>query len=327
MMHDIVTFGEVMIRLSPPDHQRLEQARSLDMHPGGAELSVAADASRLGLRTAWISKLTSNPLGRFIANKAREQGVDVSHVVWTGEGRIGIYYLEIGSTPRPSQVVYDRADSSVNLIKVGEVDWAKILGKSKMLHTSGITPALSRNCRDVTLEAIEAAKKADCKVSFDLNYRSKLWSPAEAKECFSKLLNKVDIIITTQFDAETVFGLTGSYEDIARKLADMSGCSVVAITLREVRTVKTGAWTSLALADGKVYRGEVYDLEIVDRLGAGDSFTAGFLCGYLESDVQTGILYGDSMAALKHTVPGDIAWISKEEVLQRAKSKDFRIQR
>jgi len=326
-MYDIVTFGEVMIRLSPPDHQRLEQAHSLDVHAGGAELSVAADTSRLGLRTAWVSKLTNNPLGRFIANKAREQGVDVSHVVWTDEGRIGIYYLEIGSTPRPSQVVYDRANSSINLIKAREVDWAGILAKTKIFHTSGITPALSRNCRNATLKAIEAAKKGNCKVSFDLNYRSKLWSPEEAKECFSKLLDKVDIIITTQFDAETVFGLTGSYEDIARKLTDMFGPSVVAMTLREVRTVKTGAWTSLALADGKIYKGQVYDLEIVDRLGAGDSFTSGFLCGYLEADVETGILYGDSMAALKHTLPGDIAWITKEEVLQRAKSKDFRIQR
>lgn len=326
-MYDLVSLGEAMIRLSPPNYQRLEQAHTLDVHVGGAELSVAADTSRLGLKTAWVSKLPKNPLGRMIANKGREQGVDTSHVVWADGGRAGIYFLEFGSTPRASSVLYDRKGSAISTLAPGEVDWPKALKGAKLFHTSGITPALSPTCRAATEEALKAAKKAGCTVSFDLNYRSKLWSPDEAKRCLTTLFKHVDILITTQYDTEEVFGMTGSYEEIAEKLVKQFKFDAVGITLREVKTVLTGAWTSLVLSKGKLYHGEKHEIEIVDRVGAGDSWTAGFLYGYLTGGVEKGVAYADAMAALKHSIPGDIAWLTADEIEKLLKSKDFRVQR
>ncbi|HID95613.1 MAG TPA: sugar kinase [Candidatus Latescibacteria bacterium] len=326
-MYDVVSFGEAMLRLSPPDYLRLEQARSFDVNVGGCELNVAVGLSRFGLKTAWVTRLPRNPLGRMVANKAREHGVDTSNIVWTDGGRVGIYYLELGSTPRPSQVIYDRKGSAISLIKPGEVDWPKVFEDTRLFHTSGITPALSKSCAEVTAQAIEAAKEAGCKICFDLNYRGRLWSPEEAEKCLSRLMGKVDILITTQFDTETVFGMKGSYEEIASQLKERFGLSVVAITLREVRTVLTGGWTSLALADGRFYRGKMYDVEIIDRVGAGDAYTAGFIYGYLTGDVEKAVACGDAMAALEQTIPGDLSWFTEEEVQKQLKKADLRIQR
>jgi len=326
-MYDVVTLGEAMLRLVPPNWQRLEQTDSFKVTVGGAEHSVAADVSRLGLRSAWISKLPENPMGRMIANKAREQGVDTSHVVWTKDGRAGLYFVEFGSTPRATAVVYDRKDSAVSMLRPGEIKWEAILDGTKLFHTSGITPALSQSCREATIEAIEYARKAHCKTSFDLNYRAKLWSATEAKACLEKILDKVDILITTQFDAEEVLGYTGTYENIAERFSDDFGIPVVAITLRGVKTVWTGTWTSLVYADGKLYTDDVSNIEIVDRFGAGDSFTAGLIYGYLTTGVEQGLKIGDAMAALKHSIPGDINWVTMEDIQKFLKSKDFRVQR
>lgn len=326
-MYDVVTLGEAMLRLVPPNFQRLEQTDSFKVTVGGAELSVATNVSRLGLSSAWVSKLPVNPMGRMIANKAREQGVDTSHVVWTEDGRAGLYFVEFGSTPRATTVIYDRKDSAASQLRPGEIDWEKILKGTKLFHTSGITPALSQGCREATIEAIEGASRANCKTSFDLNYRAKLWSPAEAKTCFEKILDKVDILITTQFDAEEVLGYAGSYEDIAKKFSDDFGIPIVAITLRGVKTVWTGTWTSLVYADGKLYTDDVSEIEVVDRFGAGDSFTAGFVYGYLTDGVEEGLKIGDAMAALKHSIPGDINWATMEDIQKFLKSRDLRVQR
>ena len=326
-MYDVVALGEAMLRLFPPHYQRLEQADSFNVTIGGAELSVAANVSRLGLRSAWISKLPENPMGRMIANKAREQGVDTSQIVWTSDGRAGLYFVEFGSTPRPTSVIYDRKNSAASMLKPGEVNWEKILKESKFFHTSGITPALSHDCREVTIEAIEAAKNAGCEVGFDLNFRSKLWSADEARGCYEQLLDKVDILITTQFDAEEVFGYTGDYEDIARRFSESFGIPVVAITLRGVKSVFKGTWTSLVYAGGELHTDEVYQVEIVDRFGAGDSFASGFIYGYLTNGLEQGLKIGNAMAAIKHSIPGDINWITMEDIQRVLKSKDFRVQR
>jgi len=265
-------------------------------------------------------------LGRFIANKIREHGVDTSHIIWVKEGRVGIYFLEFGSSPRASQVIYDRKGSAISTLTANEIDWKPILSGTKLFHTSGITPALSKNCAEATAKAISEAKSAGCLISFDLNYRSKLWSSAEARECFSEILSSVNILITTIEDTWQVFGMSGTHEEIAQKLKDMFPVNVVAITIRDPRTVRTASWTSIALAD-RLYRGKVYELEIVDRVGTGDSFTAGFLYGYLTGNVEKGIAYGDAMSALKHTFPGDITWVTEEEVLSQIKGQDARIRR
>ena len=326
-MFDVVTLGEAMLRLSPPDNRRLEQATSLDLFIGGAELSVAVGVSRLGLKSAWVTRVPKGPLGRLITNKARELGVDVSHVVLADEGRAGIYYLEFGASPRASSVIYDRKYSAASMMKPGEIDWSFLQGV-KLFHTTGITPALSPSAREATLEAIDAAKKAGCKISVDVNYRAKLWSTKEAEATLTPIAEKTDILITTDEDTWRVWNMRGTPEEIITNLKDKFHIPVVAITIREVLSVLRNRWSSMAVAD-KVYKSKrAYEVEIVDRLGAGDSFASGFIFGYLNGDIQMGIDYGDVMAAYKHSIPGDCNYMAKDEVDQMVKaSSDMRIQR
>jgi len=326
-MFDVVTLGEAMLRLSPPNNRRLEQATNLDLFVGGAELSVAVGVSRLGLKSAWVTKVPNGPLGRVITNKARELGVDTSHVVWTDEGRAGIYFLEFGASPRASSVIYDRKYSAASMMKPGEIDWSFLRGV-RLFHTTGITPALSPSAREATLEAVDAAKKAGCKVSVDVNYRAKLWSTKEAEATLTPIAEKTDVLITTDEDTWRVWNMRGTPEEIITNLKDKFHIPVVAITIREVVSVLRNRWSSMVVAD-RVYKSKrVYDVEIVDRLGAGDSYASGFIFGYLNSDIQMGVDYGDVMAAYKHSIPGDCNYMAKDEVDQLVKaSSDMRIQR
>jgi 2-dehydro-3-deoxygluconokinase len=328
-MVDVVTFGEAMVRLSPPHFQRLEQTQSLDLSVGGAELNVAVGVTRFGMKSAWVSKLPKNPLGYLIRNRAQEFGVDCSHVVWSDQGRTGLYFLELGASPRASSVLYDRAGSAISMIKPGEVDWTKVFTGSKHFHMSGITPALSASASGVTAEALKAAKKAGCTVSYDLNYRKKLWTPAEAKRVQEPMMADVDVLITTEEDTNVVFGIKEKdYEAAAEKLAHTFKFKIVAITLREDVSVWKNRWTAIAYHDGKVFKDRKYEVEIVDRVGAGDSFTAGFLYGWLKlKDVEKGVQYGNAFSALKHTLPGDFNWSTKDEVEALLKGGSLRISR
>jgi 2-dehydro-3-deoxygluconokinase len=234
MMYDVVTFGEAMLRLSPPHFGRLEQAHSLDVEIGGSELNVAVGLSRLGMSTAWISKLPPNALGKMVRNRARELGVDVAHVIFGDPGRQGLYFVEYGAAPRASSVLYDRGNSAISLMRPGEVDWKKVLARAKVFHISGITPALSPTAAETAAVAMKAAKNAGCLVSYDLNYRKKLWSPAEAKDCQEPLMKLVDILTTTEEDTGIVFGIReDTYQKVAESLARAFGLKAVAITLRE----------------------------------------------------------------------------------------------
>jgi 2-dehydro-3-deoxygluconokinase len=329
MMYDVVTFGEAMIRLSPSHFQRLEQATGLDLYVGGAELNVAVGVTRFGMKSAWISKLPKNGLGYLIRNRAQEFGVDGSHIVWSDRGRAGIYFVEFGASPRASSVLYDRANSAISMVQPGEIDWTKVFNGSKHFHVSGITPALSASASEVTVEALKAAKKAGLTVSYDLNYRKKLWSPADAKKIQEPIMADVDVLITTEEDTNVVFGIKEkNYEAVAEKLAQTFKFKVVAITLREDLSVWRNHWTAIAYQDGKIYKDKKYEVEIVDRVGAGDSFTAGFLYGWIkEKDVEKGVRYGNAFAALKHTVPGDFNWCTMEEVETQLKGAGLRISR
>ncbi len=328
-MYDVVTFGEAMIRLSPPNFQRLEQARSFDLYVGGAELNVAVGVSRLGMKSTWVSKLPKNGLGYLIRNRVQEAGVDCSHVVWSDKGRAGIYFVEFGASPRASAVLYDRANSAISMIQPGEVDWPKVFNGSKHFHMSGITPALSASATQVTAEALKAAKKAGCTVSYDLNYRKKLWTPTDAKKVQEPMMADVDVLITTEEDTNVVFGIKEKdYEAAAERLAQTFKFKIVAITLREDLSVLRNNWTAIAYQDGKIYKDRKYEVEIVDRVGAGDSFTAGFLYIWIkEKDVQKGVRYGNAFAALKHTLPGDFNWSTLEEVENQLKGAGLRISR
>ncbi len=319
-MQKVITFGETMIRLSPPDNNRLEQTGSFDVHVGGSESNVAVAIKRLGLDTSFVTRLTDNPLGRMVRNKVREHGVDVSSIVWTEEDRVGTYYVEYGANPRPSAVIYDRKDSAISKIERGTVDWKEVFAGGTLFHTSGITPALSSSARRVTEEAMQKAKKQGLKVSVDLNYRSKLWSQEEARECMTGLMEFTDILVTSEEDTERVFGISGeSYEEVAETLAERFDFEAVAITLRDNISMRRNDWTAIAYKDGNFFDDMTYELELVDRVGGGDSFTAGFLYGYLTGGPDKGIKYGNATSAIKQTNPGDLNWCTLEEVKNLAK--------
>src|SRR5437870_2734164 len=188
MPHDVITFGEAMVRLAPPNFRRLEQTTTLDVQVGGAELNTAVGLARLGRSAAWVSRLTDNPLGRLVAGRARQAGVDAPHVRWTDAGRGGLFFLQAGAAPRASSVVYDRADSAMADLQPGTIDWPGILAGAKWFHVSGITPALGPGPAAATLEALRAARAAGLRTSFDPNYRAKLWTLADAARCYAECL-------------------------------------------------------------------------------------------------------------------------------------------
>jgi 2-dehydro-3-deoxygluconokinase len=328
MPHDVITFGEAMIRLSPPSFRRLEQARSLDVQVGGAELNTAVALARLGRSAAWVSRLTRNPLGRLIANHAREAGVSTEHVVWTDDDRVGLYFLEFGAAPRASSVLYDRKGAAIAGVRPGTVPWAEVFRGARWFHVTGITPALSPTAAETTREALQAARAAGVRTSIDLNYRAKLWSPAEAGKWMREFLPHTDVLITTEEDVEKVLGIRGDdYEAVARELAKAFPLKVVAITLRENPLVWKNSWTAIALYGNQVLRTRTYEVEIVDRLGAGDSFAAGLIHGLLDDDVQKGLDFGVAASAIKHSIPGDFAWVTRDEVEALLKGSGLRISR
>ena len=328
MPFEVITFGEAMIRLSPPNFLRLEQANSLDLKVGGAELNTAVGLARLGHSAAWVSRLTNNALGRLIANQAREAGVSSEHIVWTNDDRVGVYFLEFGAAPRASSVIYDRKGAAIANLKPGTVPWAKVFAGAKWFHVTGITPGLSASAAEVTKEALIAAKSAGLQTSVDLNYRVKLWTPEQAGKCMAELMAHTDVLITTEEDIERVFGIKGKdYEEAAALTAKQFGLKIVAITLRENPLVWKNSWTAMAMQGGKVLRTKTYEVEIVDRLGAGDSFAAGLIHGLLEGDLQKALDFGVAASALKHTIPGDFAWITRDEVEAMLKGGGLRISR
>jgi 2-dehydro-3-deoxygluconokinase len=328
MPYDVITFGEAMVRLSPPSFHRLEQARSLDLKVGGAELNTAVGLARLGRSSAWISRLTNNPLGRLIANHAREAGVGTEHIVWTDDDRVGVYFLEFGAAPRASSVLYDRKGSAIAAIRRGMVPWSTVFTGARWFHVTGITPALSPSAAEATREALEAARAARVPISIDLNYRAKLWSEAEAGRWMTAFMETCDVLITTEEDTQRVFGITGKdYEDVAGQVAKRFPLKVVAITLRENPLVWKNSWTAIAYQNGTVYRTRSYEVEIVDRLGAGDSFAAGLIHGLLDGDLQKGLDFGVAASAIKHSIPGDFNWVTRAEVEALLKGPGLRISR
>ena len=307
MKYDVVTLGETMIRLSPPGKQRIEQAESLELRIGGAESNVAVDLARLGLRTAWLSRLVDNPLGRRIASEIRAQGVDTSHVIWTQDGRAGTYFIEFGAPPRPIRVWYDRADSAIARLSSEEIDW-QILAHTRLIHLTGITLALSENCAQVVNLLVDRARDAGVTVSFDVNYRSKLWSPELAAEALRPLCMKTDILFIGSRDAERLFGCQGPPEQMAAGLREMFGARIIALTTVE------GA--SICIDEKGVYSEGPYPAVVeVDRVGAGDAFASGFLFGYLEGKAPAECLrYARALAAIKYSIPGDLAITTREEL-------------
>jgi 2-dehydro-3-deoxygluconokinase len=317
-----------MIRLSPPGYRRLEQARTFDVFVGGAELNTAVCLVRLGRSSAWVSRLTRNALGLIVANHVRETGVSTEHILWTDEDRVGLYFVEFGGAPRASSVVYDRRHSAMANLRPGMIDWPAVLAGTRWFHVTGITAALGQNVAETTREALQAAERAGVKVSIDLNYRAKLWSTEDACRWMGEFMKHCDVLITTEEDLERVFRIKGmTIEDAAAEAAERFDLETVAITLRENPLVWRNTWTGVAYHAGQLCRTRSYEVEIVDRLGAGDSFAAGLIHGLLDHDLQKGLDYGVAASALKHTVPGDFAWINRDDVEALLKGQGLRIVR
>lgn len=297
-----------MWRLSPPGYGRIEEAVSLDVRIGGSESNTAVALARLGLRVAWWSKLPANALGWRIENEIRRWGIETSSVLWHrgAEARAGLYFVDFGVPPRATDVLYDRARSSACTLTPDEIDPMPIQ-EAKLLHVTGITCALSDSCASAVAHAIHIAKVAGTRVSFDVNYRSKLWSPEKAAEVLASLLPEVDLLLCPLADAHTLFGMVGSGEEVAHQFRDRFHIPSVVITC--------GGDGARATDDRGDWSASAYDLgTIVDRIGAGDAFDAGVLFGYLQGNLLLGMEYGSAMAALKHTLPGDLLLATRAEI-------------
>jgi 2-dehydro-3-deoxygluconokinase len=274
-----------------------------------------------------------------IANRGREQGVDV-HVEWTADDRAGLYFAELGAAPRASSVLYDRAGSAISRIKPGSIDWASVFDGARWFHVSGITPALSESAAMVTGESLVAAKKAGLTVSYDLNYRSKLWSAEKARAVQEPLMEHVDVLITTEEDTRVVFGIGGdksdsydrvdaeSYAQVARTLGERFDLRAVSVTLRENPRVLLNTWSAIVVSEGNVHRAPRYEVEVVDRIGAGDAFSAGLIVSRLEDrGWEDAVRFATATSALKHTIPGDFCLVTRSEVDQLLRGASLRVSR
>lgn len=327
-MADVIAFGEVMVRLAPPHFQRLEQARSLDVEIGGAELNTAAGLVRLGRSAAWVSRVPDSPLGKLVTNRVREIGVSDHFVQYAADGRCGVYFLEFGAAPRASSILYDRKDSAISRVQCGMFDWPTIFTGAKWLHVSGITAALSPGAAEVVDEAMHAARAAGVKVCFDLNYRAKLWPQERAAEVLGLLLPQVDALIASEADAEHLFGITGGdFTEVAAALVERFGVTTVVGTRREASLVWRTRFAAVGYSKGQTYESAWYEVEIVDRLGAGDALAAGLIHGLMDGDLKKGLDYGVALGALKHTIPGDLPWLTKDEVEAAMQGQGLRIKR
>lgn len=313
-MYDLVSLGEVMLRLSPPKFERLRSARKLDVHVAGSQLNVAANLARLGKRTSFISKLPANELGILTRDVCMSYGVDTSWLHFVPEGRLGVNYVEFGATPRAGVTVYDRRGSAASTITPDDFDWESALSGTRLAFTDGIFPGLSPNCAATTLKFLATAKRLGCTTCFDVNFREHLWTEQTAAEVWRELLPHIDVLVTNRSVSETVFGYSGTDEEILAKYQEEFGCKITCLTTREIFGVLKGAWNSIALSDGKIVEGVKRQFDIVDRFGTGDAWFAGFLYGYLERDLEYALNFANTLCALAHTTEGDVIQFSVDEV-------------
>lgn len=302
---DVTTFGETMLRLSVPPGQRLEAAHQLDLRPGGAESNVVTLLAQLEMRTAWCGALPDSPLGRLVANHLRMAGANLEGAFWCENGRMGLYFVEFAVPPRATQVIYDRADSCAARMTPEQVHWRHLLD-TRLLHLTGITPALSDECANLTEEAIHRARAAGVAVSFDVNYRARLWSAPDAAHTIGRLIDGVDLLFCSRVDAERLFAIDGPPEDAVRRLADRANA---AITVMSIGAEGVVAWDGATL-----HRKPAMETVIIDRPGAGDALAAGVLFGWLQGDLNLGLRYGVALAALALSQLGDIVITNRKEV-------------
>lgn len=333
-MDRFVTFGEIMLRLTPPDHELLFQTNRLVATFGGAEANVAVSLANYGEKVSYVTAAPANPVGDAMVKEMRSFGIDTSCILRKGE-RLGVYYTETGAAMRPSKVVYDRAGSSISEVKPGDFDWDKILAGAKWFHTTGITPALSEGAAAVALEAVKACRTKGITVSCDLNYRNKLWKWGKsAREVMTEFARYVDVTIANEEDCQKCLGIeidvdvtageldVSKYRVLADKvMAAYPDMKYLAVSLRESVSADWNGWSAV-LADnkGSFFKSKKYEIrDIVDRIGGGDSFGSGLIWGLNNlGGPQEALEFSVAASALKHTVYGDFNRVTKEDVLKLA---------
>jgi 2-dehydro-3-deoxygluconokinase len=330
-MTRVVTFGEIMLRLSPPGHLRFTQARGFDAVYGGGESNVAVSLANYGIPATFVTRLPSHEIGEACLQFLRQNGVETAHILRGGD-RLGIYFLETGAAQRGSKVVYDRAGSSFAAIQPGLFDWDRILEGAGWFHWTGITPAVSRGAAEACLEAVKAARKHGLTISTDLNYRAKLWKWGKsAGEVMSELVELCDVAIGNEEDAEKVFGIRAAgadaaagkvsadpYRIVCEKLHErFPGLKSIAITLRGSLSASHNTWSAILWKEGRFFTAPTYDIpHIIDRVGSGDSFVGGLIYGLwtYADDPQKALNFSVAASALKHTIFGDVNLVSLQEV-------------
>ena len=327
----VVTFGEIMMRLSPPGFLRFNQVRSFDVIYGGGEANVAASLANYGILVDFVSRLPESDLGEACIQYLRQYGVGIDKIVRGGD-RLGIYFLEMGAMQRGSKVVYDRANSAIATIQKGMVDWESVFSDADWFHWTGITPAISKGASEVCLEAVKTAREMGLTISCDLNYRSKLWKwGKESKEVMPDLVKYCDIAIGNEEDADKVFGIKAPDTDVTTGKVEAEkykfvceelnrrfpSLKTIAITLRGSVSASHNTWSSVLWKEGKYYEAPSFDItHIVDRVGGGDSFMGGLIYGlrtYGENH-QKALNFATAASCLKHSIFGDFNIVSVDEV-------------
>lgn len=330
MSNKVVTFGEIMLRLSTPGFARFVQSQNFDVTYGGGEANVAVSLSNYGLDSYFVTKLPKHEIGQSAVNHLRRYGVNTNYIKRAGE-RVGIYFLESGASQRASKVVYDRANAAITDVDTSDFNWEEILEGCDWFHWTGITPALGPKAQLVLNEALVTAKSKNIKVSCDLNFRKKMWTTQEAQATMIPLMEYVDVCIANEEDAEKSLGEKAGETNVEKASIDEAGYfelanhlkkkyqfESVAITLRESHSASRNGWSALLLDDkncNKPYRSKKYDIQIVDRVGGGDSFASGLIYGLLNyEDTRNSLEFAVGASCLKQTIPGDFNLVSVDEV-------------
>lgn len=314
---DLISFGEVMLRLSPPDKEKISQGETFEKRAGGSELNVASGAAFLGVRSAIITKLPENKIGRFIKYKIRYGNVSDDYVIMdeSPEKRLGIYYYETGAYPRKSSVVYDRANSSMCSLSHDEIN-PQMFEDTRLFHVSGISLAIKKNLKETVIELIKRFKENGVAISFDCNYRAALWSEEEARATITAILPYVDILFVSEETSRKMMQKTGTLDEIMKSYTTEYGCKIVATTRRGVVSPTKHNFGSRIYYDGNFYDEPQYEnIEVVDRIGSGDAYVAGALYAILKyGDPQKAVEYGNAMSAVKNTIYGDMPASSLGEI-------------
>lgn len=330
-MKNIVTIGEIMMRLSPPDNNKILNTTSFNINYGGGEANVAVALAQYGIDASFITKLPENSIGDAVIKHLKGFGVKTDSIIRGGK-RLGIYFLENGYSIRNSKVIYDRADSSITDAGISEYNWDEIYKNKDILHISGITLALSEKAFSLGKTAIIEAKKRNLKVSFDFNYRSKLWTLEEAGAKIKEIIAYVDIAFASHLDFIKILGhnedlpakgenLEKYYENLYSKIINNYNFEVIVTSIRDVKSASNNIYGGLIFKDKKIYRSKDYDISIIDRVGTGDAFTGGYLAAYSKDfDNQKAIEFAVASGAIKHTIAGDVIIATADEV------EDFALQ-